>query len=246
MFEFWIKDGSNYKKLKVESPENADWKYFKSLKMTVEQAIDNMKEDMFNLAGNISKFTNVEDVKSSDPEIQAKIQSLKEIRTFNIKTKEQIITTLADAEFIICPDCNSKMYKIPISVRYEKVGNSYVVIDDESPQNIRYHYGCSNEKCHLAVDIEMHNQTQSLLELREQLLKEGYGFVPNKFGFWQWVPGQPKGKPPVFDNEEPTHSFRRTWTYVTKEGEPTPVLQMIDSTVDFDAETAHITSRKAA
>ena len=77
------------------------------------------------------------------------------------------------------------MRKIPIGVSYTKIGNNYVLNGEF--HNIVYNYICESDNCIYSISEECYNQIVRNLDLRENLLRKGYNFVPNRFGFWHFI-----------------------------------------------------------
>jgi hypothetical protein len=181
-FEFWMKESDSYKKCVLTPPSGSGWSYLKTIKMTIDKELDNIKSDILENIDVLNTKYDLSFPKSKDEDKQKKINTLIDIRTTNIRTKNQVITLLAAQEFIICSECNSKMFKKPVNESYEKVGDQYVLKNASLNVPIRYVFMC--EQCINAISEEVYENTQTLKKTREELLKKGETFVPNEFNFW--------------------------------------------------------------
>jgi hypothetical protein len=101
---------------------------------------------------------------------------------------------LQDEEFIICHNCKNKMIKTPLNVRYDKIGNRFLLKGITPYEKIDYIYCC--EHCICAVPESVHNEFQYWKKLREDLIQKGEKYVPNEFGFYHWI-----GKPDKIETE---------------------------------------------
>lgn len=181
-FEFWMKEKESYKKCVLTPPSGSGWAYLKTVKMTLDKELVNIKEDILDNIDELNSKYDLSFPRSKDPDKQKKINTLIDIRNLNIKTKNHIITLLAAQEFIICPDCEAKMFKKPVNESYEKVGDQYVLKNVSPTASIRYVFMC--ERCINAISEEVYENVQTLKRTRDELLKKGETFVPNEFGFW--------------------------------------------------------------
>jgi hypothetical protein len=208
-FSFFIKDREAYKRIEIDLPENAGWEFIKSLKMTVEEQLNNIREDIVNLFPETNRNDiNFINPRSEEKEIQNKIDSLVSIRKVNSDMKNYLTLLLSDDEFIFCKHCKSKMYKVPIGVKYYRFGNKYII--SEESLNNRWVYMCKN--CWYAIDEDIYNYVNNNISQRKLLLEQGYNFVPDKFGFWHWedIPNAKGKHPDMKDAEgECVHSWRR-------------------------------------
>jgi hypothetical protein len=161
-----------------------------------------------------------------DKEKQEIVDKLVQMRKLNNKTKELLTETLSLEDFIICEHCKSKMYKVPINVKYIKCGNKYVVIDENLHSTIRYSYMCEN--CIMAVSVESHNEIQDNLKLRNRLIEQGESYVPNKFGFWHWINHNKKTKPTEFFDDEKIECRRRDFEFCKIPGQRSEFVKITE------------------
>lgn len=204
IFDIYIKEGSDYKLCKIQPTAGSDFNFFKSLRLSIDEQLDNIRKDILSLYPAGEK-TNLISPKIDDYDIQKKIDKLVQIRNVDMRTKEDINAILKGTEFIICENCGHKMYKTPANVMFQKVGNSYI-IEGSDKQTIDYFYQCEN--CVYGIDESIYLWQQNLKKLREDLLAEGVGFVPDNLGFYSWV--KPGKKYRTEQNDEKCrHVYRR-------------------------------------
>lgn len=197
-FEFYIKYGQKYIKKELEVESSASWKWFKSLKMTIEDVLDIVRNDI------LSYFKDKKKVKLSKPvhddwATQQKINKLIKIRRHNNKVKQDLIDLLSTSEFIMCK-CGAKMYKTPINVGFYKIGTRYIITEDMHGQKPKNAFMC--ESCYRMIEEEIYNKKQDLKDERKKLIKKGYNWVPNDFGFWYHYGDDPLNKSPEMRDKE--------------------------------------------
>lgn len=184
-FEFFIKNKNKYEKKSLIPESGAGVDFFKQLKTTIEEQNNNIRHDIVTFFDN-KENVNLQKPNHEDKKIQEKLNKLKNIRRKNLNTIEEIKYILSSDDFIICEYCGSKMYKVPIGVKYEKVGGTFVL--KESPSlNTRYIYSCSNENCHHCMEEEMLSTMRYYKNLRNALIHSGSTYIPNEFGFWSEI-----------------------------------------------------------
>ena len=192
-FEFYIKYGKNrYIKKLVEPEIHTNWRWFKSLKLGIENTLKDIRIDLLQYFNGDTRFK-LSKPKHDDWEIQKKIDKLVSIRKVNTDIRNILTDILSTNEFIIC-ECKSIMYKTPINVSYEKIGTRYILLDDLHGQKPKYVFMC--EQCHRAIVEEAYMKTQGLQKQRVELLKKGYNWVPNNSGFWYKFDSKPLNKSP--------------------------------------------------
>jgi len=205
-----------------------DNRFFKELTMTIQDAIQNIRNDIIRLFGRDDISLKVVP-RHPDWKIHKKILRLVEMRKQNLITVEKLKALAKEPEFIIC-ECGAKMYKKPVGVPFIKCGNNYVVKDTVHASHIKYIYSC--ERCNLAVDEEVYLQTKQNRERRRRLLEQGYNYVPNDFGIWHFIDdGNPPKKPPELDDSD-----RKRWIRVIEKvhikGYRSPFLKVYDKCLD--------------
>jgi len=182
--DIWFKVKNGYKKTTIEPEFNSDKRFFYSLRLKIDIELDKIKQHILSLFDN-PENVNLIKPKHSDYEKQKIIDKLVEIKKDNLKAKQVVKGILSDEDFIICEHCRYKMYKIPVNVSYSKYGNSYIIHDSDG--DVKYIYGCSNDSCVHCIEEDAYIQMMRLIELRDNLIKKGEMFVPNKFGFWGYI-----------------------------------------------------------
>ena len=182
----WFKEEKGYRKAVIKPEFNTNSEYFRSLRLKIEIEIDKIKQHILSLF-NDPELVNLKKPIHQDEEKQTIIDKLVLIKRDNIRAREIVKGILADEEFIICERCRSKMYKIPINVSYSKYGNSYLIHDNINLSDVKYIYGCSKEDCYCCILEDEYIQMMRWINLRDELLKKGETFVPNKFGQWNHI-----------------------------------------------------------
>ena len=208
-FGIFFKEGKDYIKRTVIPPSGSGWDFFKSLRLSVDRELENIRTDMLNIDENISLNFPL----SLDKKKQIKICKLIVLRDNNKKIRKKLDKIMIDNEFVVCNICGEKMYKIPINVMYSKYENKYIVLD-KSAKNIKFIYAC--EKCTNTINEECFNIILNNRKTREKLLKEGESWVPNDLGFWHWdfSVNNKHSKPDYFKDENDDtceHAWRRTF-----------------------------------
>lgn len=180
-FEFYAKQGDCKYVRKIAEPEqNANWAWFKSFRMLVDKEIDNIREDISGYFKNNENY-NLSRPRHDDAEIQTKIDTLCEMRRLNIETSSTLNELIQGNEFIICK-CGAKMFKTPIWVKYERLGNTFINLEETKTNNIKYIFACEN--CTNMIVEDIYYLQQNYKNHREELISQGYNWVPGDFGFW--------------------------------------------------------------
>jgi len=208
-FEFYIKSKENRYELRLVKTIDTSRNFFSNLLKNIEIELENIRADLLKIDG-----VNLIQPSHEDKIINEKIEKLVMIRKINLNMKEQIKDLLSENEFIICRLCGSKMFKFPLDTKFKRIGNGYI-IDSENNVNIAYAFRCSN--CVLSESEELYHQGLHNLKIREQLLEEGYNFVPNEFGMWHYE-GEGCRKKPTEGDKIPDYTYRRVSEKV-KEGD---------------------------
>lgn len=202
ILDIFIKEGDSYKKCKIVPPAGSDFTFFKSLKMTIEEQLDTIRNDITKLYPD-GWHVSLINPKIDDYEKQGIIDKLVEFRTLNMKAKEFLNNMLKGTEFIICKNCGGKMYKHPTNVPYTRMGNSFI-ISDCNKNTVNFVFTC--ESCVFFVDERIYRWQQSLKNQREELLAQGETFVPDDLGFWHHEGDIKK----IVADTECRHVFKRT------------------------------------
>jgi hypothetical protein len=203
-FQIYIKiKNLNKYELREITTMDGNREFFSNLLKSVEQELDNIKNDLLS-------FDNVNLIRPSheDPEINSKIEKLVNIRKTNLETKEKLKEALAELEFIQCDHCGNKMYKKPINVSFRKIGKNYI-INSENMIDIKYNFSCEN--CNFFIEEDLYYQILNIRKKRKELIEDGYNYVPNDFGFWHYINNNESKKPPEFDNEPPNYTYKRVF-----------------------------------
>lgn len=221
-----VKEGNNYKLCKVNPPAGSDFSFFKSLRLTIEEQLDIIRKDIQQISPN-GEVINLINPKVEDEEIQLSLNNLVEFRSINMKTKEVINNVLKGTEFIICERCGGKMFKSPLNIAYSKIGNSVILDTEHAHQNVEYTFTC--ESCPYFIHEQVYHWQQGLKKLRENLLAEGDGFVPDNLGFWH----QETPKIEEQQEEECRHVFKRLVEEyeVEIDGQPRTIIKIEDKCV---------------
>lgn len=227
-FEMYVKDKNEYKLLKIIPPSGSGWDYFKSLKLTVEEQLDNIRNDICKVFNKPKEEINLIFPKINDSKKQEKIDKLVEIRNTNNNIKVHLNKILMDDEFILCEDCGGKMYKTPLNVRYTKFGSKFIIDERDTKFKIKYVYLCSN--CTCAISEEIYSIIQNTLKIRNELLERGESFVPNKYNFWHWVNDNKITKPSELQNPE-LPSKRRLFESIKVKGVKNPFVKITEEEV---------------
>ncbi|MCK5624970.1 hypothetical protein KAI04_03960 [Candidatus Pacearchaeota archaeon] len=183
-FILFIKIKKRYEKRLIIPPLDSGTKFFENLNLLIQEQLDIIKNDIMSFSNSEFKISLKRPIHPKR-EIQEKLDKLINIRKVNIETYEKIKELLKDIDFIICKFCNNKMKKIPIGIPYTKIGNNYIL--NGQFNNINYNYICENDNCIHSISEECYSQIVMNLDLRESLLKKGYNYVPNRFGFWHFI-----------------------------------------------------------
>jgi hypothetical protein len=213
-FNFYIKESNSYKLMHLIPPSGADWTFFKSLRMTVENQLNIIRNDILQFMGKSKEEANLIVPKVDDKEIQKKIDLLVGFRSLNSKTKNDIVALLSEEKFIICENCGYKMYKVPLNVKYQQMGHSYILKELNNHEIIKYIYCCEN--CIFAISEECYNEKENNKKWRKQLIEDGYGFVPNEFGFWHWIDSTKKKPEQLLEKYDDTPRKRKFERYDIK------------------------------
>ena len=197
-FDIYFKEGDFYKLRRIEIEDRNDLRFFQNLKITIENELDKIRIDIKKI------FPEAEDdryklirPKVDDKNTQERLDKILVVRNANMKIRTELLEILQDEEFIICTHCNGKMIKSPVNVRFERIGNKYVIKENGLQGAIKWHYRCQN--CIFAEDVGSYNEKKYNIKLRNELIKSGETFVPNEFGFWHYLEG--KEHKPKIDNE---------------------------------------------
>ena len=218
--DFYIKDNMTYKKVQVDCTEDTQWSFLQSLKLSIEVELEHIKNDIINLYDNKNDVI-LTNPRSSNSEIQQKFDTLVLIRKHNSDTMQILNALMAVNDCIPCDRCSGKMYRIPLFVKYTKVGHKYIIKEDINMEKTRYIYGC--ESCHSAIGEDAYNEMQNNIKLKDQLLKESKGFVPSKYGFWHHqLPYHPDAL------QECDHSWKREFEYINIENVKSPFVKIIE------------------
>jgi len=216
-FEIYLKNKDTYEKRLIIPPSGSDFSFFKSLKLKIEEEIENMKHDI------ISLFPSEDDVNLKHPihedkDKQEVINKIVEMKRINKNTHEILISILSCNEFIICKNCGGKMIKTPVNIPYRKIAGQYI-IEIKPNEVVRYVYMCEN--CVNAISEENFMQIQNNKKTRQQMIDEGFNWVPNDFGCWYKLDdGKPMNRHPMFKEEGCDHRWKRHWeTIKIKTGE---------------------------
>jgi hypothetical protein len=217
IFKIFIKEGEKYKECDIVAPTGSDFSFFKSLKMSVEEQLNNIRSDILSFYPH-NESPSLVFPKIDDYDLQKKIDKLVEMRTKNTKLKEELNDILSGIEFIICESCGSKMFRAPLGANYEKFGNRFLILNENPNQIVEYIYNCS--QCNRCVREDVYNQQKKIKELRNRLLSEGESFVPNEFGFWHWDNKKKTTKPAGLEEESGCNHIyeRKVETYKTPIG----------------------------
>ena len=191
-FNIYIKVKDSYELRELKPETDANKKFFKSVLLLVDEQLEIIKKDI------LSYFNKGESINLSVPKhesylIQKKINLLVKIRKTNLVTRDNLKSLLSEHEFIICT-CGAKMYKSPINVIYEKIGNSFIVTD-KNIFRTEYKYNC--ESCWRCIGVNEYEQ-----KLKNKELKKGYTYVPNEFGFWSYISDSNYKKSPDMVSEK--------------------------------------------
>jgi len=185
-FEIFFKDENNYNKKLFTIPSDNSIEFLKNLRLTVNNELENIKIDFLLVDKNI----NLKSPSSKDFEKKKVINKLIDIRKNNMEVSLKLGQLLSERETIICTNCGCTMHKTPIGVSYEKIGNRFMIKNQELEQNIKYHFAC--DSCFLAINEDSYLEVERNKILREKLLSEGECFVPNDFGMWNMKNGAGK------------------------------------------------------
>lgn len=203
-----IRNTNKYELRKVNYPSDNTREFFLRLLKNVNDELDYIKQDILSF-GTEEYPISLKKPVHDDWEITKKLEKLSIIRKNNLIIKEQIKEILSEVEFLICEHCGSKMYKRPLNTSFKKIGHNYVVYSDNIV-DIRYNFGCEN--CVYNLDEGDYYERQENRKRKNNLLDEGYNFVPNDFGFWHYIDnGQPPTKSPDMVDNEPRYSYRREY-----------------------------------
>jgi len=194
--DIYIKNKKDYELRRFSLSENNAIKLAEQLFFNVEKELTNIRSSILSYE-NDENSINLKKPIHKNKEIHKKLQDLNNIRSVNLRVKEKLAEILRPVEYIKCFNCKGKMYKKPVGVPYEKIGKHYIVKYNEIPS--KYIYSCEN--CVFFEEEILYKQTQYLKQKRENLLKEGYNFVPNDFGNWGYVGNEPpKIEPDLIPN----------------------------------------------
>jgi len=210
------KVGKNYQLRKINIIENAGKRFFEELLITVDKQLKNIREDIISFS-DIDKEVNLKKPSHPSWEIQKKLDKLTELRKLNLDLKESLKNLLRESEFIICEHCGSKMYKRPLGVPIKKIGKIYVALKEIS--DTTYDYSCSNDDCHYCIQAYVYEKQDKLKRLKEDLIRDGYNYVPNDLGFWHKLnDGKPMNKSPMFSKDEGTKAWEREYETIKIKG----------------------------
>ncbi len=188
--KFYIKVKNKYELRELIPKSNSGRKFFEQLILNIDDHLKYIKNDMLEYMD--SDCMNIAYPKHDDYVIQKKLDKLNDLRKQNLIARQQVKQALQENNFIIC-DCGMKMYKYPLGIPFRKIGTGYLLLQE--PDDLRYVYRC--EKCWRSrnpLHIEVEN---NIKQLREQLLNDGYNWVPNNFGLWyHYNNGKPLTKTP--------------------------------------------------
>jgi hypothetical protein len=223
-FNIYIKDKEDYKKILIEVPINTGWDFLTKLRLSVENEMQNIKKDItIQYPKELQNTIFFPNPKIDNEKKQIKINKLVEMRNNNKKILNEILTLLQTSDFIICEHCNSKMIKTPVNVRYDKIGNNFVILDKDT--NCKWVYLCEN--CVFALSEESYYFKKQNKELREKLIKEGYTFVPDDFGVYHTLQGYPCIKEKELEDIH-IISKRRTFENIRVKGIKNPFIKIIE------------------
>lgn len=177
--KIYVKKDDLYEERLINYEDNIDKKFFQSLILLVDEQLNITREHIrsFFPTGNV----NLKKLYHHDWETNQKLKKLSIIRKTNLIAKDKIKEIIQDIDYIIC-ECGARMYRKPLNTPYAKFGKGYLLTADWF--GVKYIYSC--EDCIRCIDEEIYGIVQNNIKKRKQLLKEGYNWVPNKFGVWYW------------------------------------------------------------
>lgn len=200
---FYIKINEKYELRELIPEKECGRTFFENIILNIDEQLEFIKNDIIEYIGNDDNITFP---KHDDYVIQKKLDKLSSLRKQNLYARQQMKNALQENDFIICK-CGSKMYKYPIGIPFRKVGTGYLLL--EEPDNIKYLYRC--EKCWRCTDPIFIEEEKRNLKIRNSLIREGYNYVPDKLGIWNYInDGKPLSKPPYLQNK-PERTWRRTF-----------------------------------
>jgi hypothetical protein len=207
---------------------NTGWDFLSKFRLTLEGEMNNIKKDILEQFPHDKR----EAVFLPRPSIddcnkQAKIDKLVEMRSNNRIVLERILNLLQTSEFIICENCKGKMIKTPVGVKYERMGNNFVILDKDT--NCKWVYMCEN--CVFAISKEIYFFKKRNLEMRKELIESGITFVPNEFGVWNTLAGKPCIKCKELRCEE-VRAKRRVFETINIEGVKNPFVKIVEEYPD--------------
>ena len=172
-FKFYVKNRNRYEKREYEAPTGANMTFFKKLLLSIKEQTDTIRKDIMQYQEN-NENKNLSHPSNENPIIQKKLDILVKMRKENLFIEESISNLLKENEFIICPWCKHKMYKMPNGVDYDQIGNSYIL--REYIPNIRYIYLCEN--CIHAIQAEFYPQLMEMWNSKpkEKLIQDEFGY----------------------------------------------------------------------
>lgn len=209
-FEIPVKKKDKYEVRKTKIPNNSSRKYFEDLRLFVEEQLKNLKEDISSYFPEKVRI-NFGRLRHDDFQVQQILEKLNKLRKDCVKIKDYLDYLLKEKDFIICEYCGSKMYKKPVGVKFRKLKDEYIIVDDKLPTH--YIYSCSNDNCHHYVEEGYIQQLENYRNIRKKLLDEGYTWVPTDWGWW-YCEGDKLIKHPSMRNEEDGKSWERKFDYV--------------------------------
>lgn len=183
----WFKVPTGYKFLKLDIAEYTNDKlFYEKLKIKLLIEVEKIRADIENILNKYDdKVYSLSKPRVEDPIDNAKLCKLDKARSDNIESISKLKNLLQYDECIVCEGCKSLMYKTPINVRTIKVGNKFMIDDDEKTYAVKYDYICS--KCYRMEEEEAFIFKQRNRKLRDELLTAGERFVPDELGFYSYM-----------------------------------------------------------
>lgn len=183
--KIYVKNKKVYEERLIKYENNIDKKFFQSLLISINEQLEIVRDHIRSFFP--SDNVNLKKPYHHDWEINNKLKKLCVIRKVNLNAIDKIKEIVQEIDYIIC-ECGSKMYRRPINTPYSKFGKGYLLTAEW--YGVKYGYFC--EKCVRYIEEEIYGIRQNNIKRRNELLKEGYNWVPNVFGVWYWEEGDRK------------------------------------------------------